>query len=404
MTLTRRDFLTRSLAGSTILATGATLPGFLAHTARASAGFGPGRERILVVVEMNGGNDGLNTVIPFRADDYYRARPTIALPRPDVLTLDDHLALHPAMRAFARLHERGWLAVCENVGYPNPDRSHFRSMDIWQSASPCPEESRTGWLGRAVDRSERVDTPLALHLDGTALPAALRTTTRAVPSIEAIDAFRLDGDADAIERAASADRADASADLQFVQRTAVSSCRQARRLAALGVDPDAAARYPAHGLANRLAQIARLIGAEFGPRVYYTSMGGFDTHARQLATHASLLTELAESIGAFFADLEARRLHERVVVMTFSEFGRRVDENGSQGTDHGAAAPMFVAGPGVRGGIVGGVPDLADLGRGDLKHHVDFRSVYASVLDDWLGIPSRAILGASFPGLPILRS
>lgn len=403
MTLTRRDFLTRSLAGSTILATGATLPGFLARTARASAGFGPGHERILVVVEMNGGNDGLNTVVPYRADDYYRARPTIALPRTDVLPLDDHLALHPAMRPLARLHERGWLAVCENVGYPNPDRSHFRSMDIWQSATPCPEEVRTGWLGRAADRLAEPDTPYALHLDATALPAALRTTRRAVPSIEAIDAFRLDGDADAIEAIARTGHADANADLQFVRRTAVSSCRQARRLAALGTDAEAAARYPAHGLANRLAQIARLIGAEFGPRVYYTSMGGFDTHARQLPTHAALLTELASSIGAFFDDLEARRLHERVVVMTFSEFGRRVDENGSQGTDHGAAAPMFLAGPGVQSGIVGGLPDLGDLGRGDLKHRVDFRSVYASVLDDWLGIPSRTILGAPFPGLPLLR-
>lgn len=396
MTISRRDFLARSLAGSTVLASGLTLPGFLRQTAAASRGFGPGRETILVVVEMNGGNDGLNTVIPYRSDDYYRARPTIALPRPTVLGLDDELAFHPRMGALRKLYEEGWVTVCENVGYPNPDRSHFRSMDIWQSAVPCPEESRTGWLGRVADgKTAPGGAPFALHLDHTALPVALRTEHQPIPSIQSIDAFRLADGADLVESIAP----DAShhADLQFVRRTMVSSCKQARRLEdvkrAVG---EREQPYPDFGLARRLRQVAELIGAEFGPRVYYTSMGGFDTHAQQLPSHAALLGELADSVGAFFADLRARRLHERVLVMTFSEFGRRVEENGSQGTDHGAAAPMFLIGPGVRGGIIGGAPDLRNLGRGDLAHAIDFRQVYASVLESWLAVPPSPILGRAF--------
>jgi len=397
----RREFLRTSVSGATLLATGATIPGFLARSARAAVA--SKGERILVVVQLSGGNDGLNTVVPYRDDLYHRARPSLRIAENAALRLTDSLALHPEMRRLHDMFESGSLRVINNVGYPNPDRSHFRSMDIWHTASTEPEAVRDGWLGRVVDRSSTEGgAPLALHLDRGEAPLALRTQRVAVPSITDIDAFRL---SDArIESAAAVPRGGASDDLLFVQRTAVASCANARRIAEIADRAPARNPYPAYGLAQRLQQIAQLITADFGPRVYYTSLGGFDTHARQALAHGPLLRELSDSIAAFFDDLAARGAAERVTLMTFSEFGRRVSENGSQGTDHGAAAPLLVAGPSVDPGVHGAAPNLKNLVEGDVRHELDFRSVYAALLEQWLDVRHAEVLGARYPLAPLFRT
>lgn len=401
----RREMLQSGLLSASLLATGAALPGFLLRTASAATPEPGGR--VLVVVQLSGGNDGLNTVIPYRDDRYHKARPTLRIAADRVLKLEQDLGLHPDMTGFKRLYDEGLLGVLTNVGYPNPDRSHFRSMDIWHTALLNPEGARDGWLGRVVDRGEKTgdaaDTsaPAALHLDDQVIPLALQTQRTPVPSIRSIDAFRLHGDAEQLEKSLATPRSgtpggSAMDDLLFVQRTAISACANARRLDRVRAGDSNGATYPGYALAANLRQIAQLIGADFGPRIFYTSLGGFDTHARQVLAHGPLLRELADSVAAFFDDLKARGLADRVVLLTFSEFGRRVAENAGQGTDHGAAAPLFVAGPAVRAGVHGNAPDLGRLLEGDLRHDVDFRSVYAALLDSWLDVPSRAILGDAF--------
>lgn len=403
MIRSRRQFLREGLSGVTLLASGLSLPGFLSKTAGAAT-LAPGDERILVVVQLTGGNDGLNTVIPYADDLYHKSRPTLGIAADRVLKLDDAMGLHPDMTGLKKLFDKGLLNVIGGVGYPNPDRSHFRSMDIWHTACLNPEQCRNGWLGRAsAGLNSGQHLPAALNLDDAPLPLALIAEGQAVPSIRGIDAFSLAQGAEEIEHAVAGTRPGASEDLLYVQRTAISACASARRLERVAHDGGPAPAYPSYGLADRLRQMARLIGAEFGARIYYTSLGGFDTHAKQALAHGPLLRELADSVAAFYDDLEHRGLADRVLLMTFSEFGRRVKENGSQGTDHGSGAPMFVAGPGCRPGIAGTRPDLANLEDGDVRYGLDFRQVYASVLDDWLGVDSRAVLGDRFAPIDLIR-
>ena len=392
----RREFLRSGIGGASLLAAGGTLPGFLARTALAMT---PRRDdRILVVVQLTGGNDGLNMVVPFADDRYQRARPTLRVRPEQALRLDDVLGLHPEMKALKRLFDDGRMSVVTNVGYPNPDRSHFRAMDIWHTADPELRSTADGWLGRFADLKATDDAaaPPALHLDGEALPLALKTRRAPVPSIRDIAAFRLPESAGEWSNLIAAPRENAAADLLFVQRVAVAGCANARRIEHLSQASTAEVPYPDYGLAQRLRQVAQLIGADFGPRVYYTSLGGFDTHARQALAHGPLMRELSESISAFQADLAQRGLEQRVALMTFSEFGRRVAENAGQGTDHGVAAPLLLVGAGVKAGIHGPPPDLENLLEGDVRHSVDFRSVYAAALEDWLGVAREPILGPGF--------
>jgi len=403
MKSTRREFLASGISGAGLLATGASLPGFLTRTAWAAC---PQRDQpILVVVQMTGGNDGLNTVVPFEDDAYHRARPSLRVQPAAALKLDDQLALHPQMRGFKDLYDQGLLTVINNVGYPNPNRSHFEAMDIWHTADVRLKSRRDGWLGRLVDQQAHAgQPPFALHLDSESLPLALKTTRRSVPSVRDIAGFHLRGDVGALARSIAAPRNSRSEDLLFVQRVAVSSVANAGRIEHLGAGQPLRSPYPDYRLAKHLQQIARLIEADFGPRVYYTSIGGFDTHARQVLAHGPLLRELSDSVAAFFADLKQHHLQERVTLMTFSEFGRRVKENASRGTDHGAGAPMFVVSPACRSGLLGGAPDLTNLLDGDVRHRIDFRNVYAAVLRDWLAIPHEPILGGKFTPAALFRT
>jgi uncharacterized protein (DUF1501 family) len=400
---TRRQFLQQAPA---LLALGAVAPRVLLRAAETT----PGRDgRILVVLQLSGGNDGLNTVIPYRHEVYRASRPTLAIPATDVLRLDDELGLHPSLRGLADLLEQGWLAIVQGVGYPQPNRSHFESMDIWHTCQRKDHRRSEGWLGRYLEqgpRGETVDVP-ALHLGEEQQPLALASRSLRVPSVRSLDQFRLEAlDAESrstLAEMASLPREESAGLLGFVQSSTTSALTVAERLARTIESLPPADGYPPTDLGRRLGQVARLITAGLGTRVYYVALDGFDTHAEQAAAHGALLRQLGEALSRFLGDLAAHGEQDRVLVMCFSEFGRRVAENASAGTDHGAAAPMFLAGAAVRPGLLGPHPSLTDLDEGDLKHHTDFRQVYACVLERWLGCASTPILGGEYEPVAALR-
>jgi uncharacterized protein (DUF1501 family) len=407
--ITRRCFFARGLRDSTLIALAPTLPGFLARTAHAT---GPEKDgRILVVVQLDGGNDGINTVVPFRDEGYAKYRKALSLPEKRLIPVDGEVGLHPAMRDAGRLLESGRLAIVPGVGYPNPSRSHFRSMAIWQSAR-LDEGDHTGlgWVGRGLDEGPptRGGAPAALLIGPDSPPSAIRGRRSVSAALDRLDDYALiDKEAESRPIGSSS----AGDDLgQFLRRSLLDAYTTAGRLEAVGEargdargDARDDAAYPESELARRLKLTARVIKAGLGTRVYYLEQGGYDTHGHQLPRHAPLLEELSASLRAFLDDLAAARLADRVLVLVFSEFGRRVAENGSKGTDHGTAGPVLLAGPCVRPGLHGAYPSLTDLVDGDLKIAVDFRRVYATVLTSWLGLPSEKALGGAFEPLPLFR-
>jgi uncharacterized protein (DUF1501 family) len=343
---------------------------------------GPDKDaRVLVVVEMDGGNDALNTIIPHADENYAKLRPKLKLDPERVLKVTDSVGLHPALRPLDKLLSIGNLAVMPGVGYPNPNRSHFESMAMWQTARFDAEELKGyGWLGRAMDPSSG-----NLLSVGAEVPTALRgrrSTAMALrPRIEEV----LLSDPLAAQAGIGPESADDL--LAFVQRQAVDARFAAQKLAKLK-DGKTITGYPRTELAERLKMVAKLLKADIGTRVFYTQQSGYDTHAQQRFRHANLLDEFAGAVSAFFADLKGAKLDERVMLLSFSEFGRTIQENGSAGTDHGTAGACFVAGPTVKGGLVGSVPSLTDLDDGEPKMTTDFRSVYATLLGAWLGLPA----------------
>jgi uncharacterized protein (DUF1501 family) len=402
--LDRRQFLSHTLKSSSLVALSAVVPQFVARTAHAAP---PGKDNILVVLEMSGGNDGLNTVIPYADDLYHKARPTLRQTKDVVIRLDDHVGLHSGMQGFRQLWQQGQLAVVQGVGYPNPQRSHFEAMDIWQSADPK-GNTTTGWLGRtAVETESRSGGVPILHIGPNRLPLALNGAPGGgAVTVNSQDSFRLElgggkaGQQKARRRlledlAKPAKKTEEDDLVTFVQRRQVQTLTAVEQLRELLESPNAVQRQGA-GLGQKLQLIAGLIAKGFGTRIFYVNLDGFDTHYAQSLTHQNLLAELADSVAGFFQSLKTTGHDRRVRLMTFSEFGRRVQENGSRGTDHGAASCLFVAGPSVKGGVVGKHPSLADLDADDLKFHTDFRAVYATQLDGWLGCDSKAVLGAKW--------
>jgi uncharacterized protein (DUF1501 family) len=397
--LSRRDFL----RDSTLIALTPTVPAFLAQTARAAR---PERDRrVLVVIQLDGGNDGINTVVPFADDGYAKNRSRLRLPAGRLVRVNDQVGLHPAMTDAGKLLESGRLAVVPGVGYPNPNRSHFESMAIWQTARFDEEErNNLGWLGRALDRGSLPrGVPAAVYVGPGLLPVALRGRKSVASAMTRPEDFLL------VPEARPGQAADGPApanDLAaFVRRSALDAYATADRMHDVFRVKDDGARYPATELARQLRLMAGVLKADAGTRVFYARQAGYDTHAAQLNAHAELLRELAEAVHAFLDDLGHAKLADRVVVLTFSEFGRTVKENASAGTDHGTAGPVFLAGPGVKAGLVGRAPSLLDLDPkvGDLRTTVDFRRVYASVLEDWLGLPAQAAVGGTFERLPLFR-
>jgi uncharacterized protein (DUF1501 family) len=395
MITTRRQFLVDGLRVS------AAVP-LLSLSGRAHGAPDPS-ERVLVVLQLSGGNDGLNTVVPHRQDAYYRMRPTLGQSRGSLHALDDDHGLHQELRGLGELFGEGRVAVVQGVGYPNADRSHFRSMEIWHTADPENPPGETGWLGRMADQiaSTEPGRLAALHVGSGVLPLALHAKGSFAPSVKSEAGFRLRGrDLAAFARGRERILAGATTndDLAFLRRAADTSYRAAERMAAAS-ERAAQVEYPGHALARRLRLVARLVAGDFGTRLFQVELGGFDTHARQAPAHAGLLQELSASLTAFQRDLEASGVADRVVTLVFSEFGRRAAENASRGTDHGAGAPAFLVGAPVNGGMHGTPPDLERLESGDVPYSTDFRSLYTELERDWMGLtPSTGFAPAGLLG------
>jgi uncharacterized protein (DUF1501 family) len=394
--LSRRAFL----KSSTLLSLAPAVPAFLTRAARAARQEKDGR--VLVVIELNGGNDGINTVVPFKDEGYAKHRKHLRLPAGELVKVRDGVGLHPALGGMGKLLESGRLAVLQGVGYPNPSRSHFKSMAIWQTARLTPPDGGRGWLGAALDGAappaDRSPASVLVGMDGP--PRALRGERTTPAGLAHLDDLLLAGPDDPRKLALPAGPGE---DVRaFVSRTLLDAYTTADRLKDATRVKDGGA-YPNTRLADRLRLVARLLKAGFGTRVYYAVQPGYDTHYSQLPHHANLLGELGGALRAFLDDLRGAKLDDRVAVLVFSEFGRRVAENGSFGTDHGTAGPVFLAGAAVRGGLVGETPGLLDLQDGDLKVGLDFRRVYATVLRDWLGLPAREALGGEFEPLPLFQ-
>jgi len=363
-------------------------------------------DRTLIVVQMAGGNDGLNTVIPFTDPVYKQMRPTIGIPDNKVLLLDTRLGLHPNLQPLKNFWDAGHLAIIEGVGYPNQSLSHFQAMDIWQTLDLNGNGSE-GWLGKLV--SGLVDQqghPFKALDVGTATAQALQSISASVPTLTNTRSYALAADPIDPDRGSSRIQAlmnlynsypKTSPYAALLDATALSAQEGSRGLHEADAVYKPAVTYPTGPFAAGLQILAEAIVQDLGLRVGYVTLGGFDTHAAQQKTHDTLMSTLASGLAAFYNDLGAHGKADNVIVMTWSEFGRRVEENGSLGTDHGTAAPMFMLGNNITKGVFGEPPSLTSLdANGNLKYTIDFRSVYATVLDRWMGASSHDVLGGSF--------
>ncbi len=394
--LSRRGFIKRSLmatSGSMLV------PQFLKAFER--HGLPESSDKILIVLQLSGGNDGLNTVIPYRNDLYYQARPTLGIAKEKIITLTPELGFNPALATFKELYDQGNLTVINNVGYPNPDRSHFRSMDIWQTASQSNEYLSTGWIGRYLDSNcqdcgahsaVEIDDSLSLAMRGESIkgmaikdPAKLYQTTQS-PLFKKVS----EGHAD-------------EPTLDYLYKTMAETVSNAKYIYDKSHITRSTLVYPNTEFAKRLKTISELIQSGIQTRVYYASLSGFDTHVRQAGQQEHLLTLYSEAVGTLVKDLKMSGQFDRTVIMTFSEFGRRVEENASGGTDHGTANNLFLLGGKLKTpGIYNETPDLTKLDQGDLIYGIDFREVYATLLRNWLGADDQVILSKGFQPLPLI--
>lgn len=410
--MTRREFIKKGL---TMVAVGVTAPSFITRTALAmnnpwdvsqvTSRPGVPDDRILVVVQMGGGNDGLNSIVPFTNDAYYRARPNLAVPQKDVIRITDELGLHPNLGKLKELYDKGAMAVVQGVGYPNPSRSHFKSMEIWHTADPEGRVVRYGWVGRYFDSKCPVcEQPTVGVNVGQTMPLAMQAESGLGVSLENPDAFQwmntFNGlgakEEQELFKLLNAPSPNEPGTIDFLRHTAMNAYVSSENVRDAVKNYKGGVEYANTRFASSMRLIAQMIAGKLPTKVYYAHMTGFDTHAAQRGAHETLLLQLVEGVSSFYKDLEAQGNAERVVVLAFSEFGRRVAENGSGGTDHGTAAPMFVFGKALKGGLYGSHPSLTDLTEGDLKHGIDFRSVYSTVLDRWLGADPQKILGHNF--------
>ena len=403
----RRVFLRGTVCASAFLGCGA-VPGVFQRTALAAGAQAAKRDTALVVIQLSGGNDGLNTVVPYEDDAYHRARPTLRLSADRVHKLEAGLGLHPDMPAFARLYHEGRLAIVQAVGHPDPKRDHPVAMRDWHTGLPQVGLAQTGWGGRVAD-SGRVgptsDVP-SVFLGPIAPPFGVRAARAVVPAIPAIEQWLpLAGwpmAGEGIPSVVGAGAPEPGGLLAFLRESSVAALSARDRIERSLRAPSA--HYPAYPLAQTLKGVAQLMRADLGIRFYFTELGGgeiggFDTHAGQALNHGALLKELSESVAAFIDDLQRDQRLNSALVMTFSEFGRGLTESGRRGTDHGSAAPVFLAGGRLKGGLVGRHPSLTDLDQDAPKFHTDYRQLYATVLEGWLGMDSRQILGETFPPL-----
>jgi len=357
----------------------------------------PQGNKVVVVIQFSGGNDGLNTVIPVRNDIYYRERPKLGIAKDQSLLLTDEVGLNPALEAFKGLYDDGSLAIMNSVGYPNPDRSHFRSMDIWHSASESNQYVYTGWLGRYLDaQCKGCDKPTqAMELDDV-LSLALKGEENKGLAFK--DPKKLYNTSNGrFIKDVNSDHKQGEETIDYLYKTMSATLSSADYIYKQSRVHPTSQTYPTTGMGKDLKTIASLIFSDINTKVYYVSLGSFDTHVNQDNQQKRLFTELNDAVKAFTADLKANGRFDDVLMMTFSEFGRRVSQNASNGTDHGTANNMFFISGGLKEkGILNAMPDLSDLNEGDLKHQVDFKNVYATVLNKWLAADDKMILGNKF--------
>jgi uncharacterized protein (DUF1501 family) len=410
MTVTRRDFLAAGLVGA---ASGVMVPPVLAKGVFAAGIEGIHNDRVLVVLQLAGGNDGLNTVVPYADPAYLSARPTVGV-RPDtVLHIDSNVGLNPALKGMKALYDGGQVAIVQGVGYANPTYSHFENLYVWEYADP--QRAQTdGWLGKLL--GSQIDSqghPLSgCALGETSTPPELRAPTATVSVIDSITGYTVRGGAGR-QAAAPALYRTTPGIYGVLFDQALSTAESGMKTLAAGASAyTPAAQYAvagatpaANSLAAALQLTAQMIVTEPTVKICHVVLGGFDTHQAEATRQTTLLAEVDAAVSAFMTDLAAHGQADRVVLMTWSEFGRRINENGSQGTDHGAAAPLFIVGKPVKGGLYGEQPSLTStIDSGNLKYTVDFRSVYQTLIRDWLQGDPAAVLGASYPELPIIRA
>ncbi len=393
---TRRDFLKLSgLASASLL-----MPRFLHGLTRGPMGR---PDRKLVIIQQSGGNDGLNAFVPYRNDEYYRSRPRLAVETSEVLRLNDELGLNPGMGPLRELYDQGWMSLVNSVGYPNPDRSHFRAMDIWQTASNSDEYWETGWLGRYLDhacngsdaahRVVEVDDLVSLAVKGESLTGlGVRDPRRLYQATQ-----------DRWIQALNEQVSEGPETLDFLYKTLTETTQSAAYLYEKSRVFRSSTSYPSTAFGRDLKMVAELICSGVETSVFYVSLSGFDTHVRQRGQHDRLLGGYSEAVAAFVKDLRENDWLDQTAILTFSEFGRRVRENASGGTDHGKANSLTLIGGSLKQpGVFNESPDLSRLDDGDLQFEVDFRQVYTTLLQDWLEVDPSPILKRSFKGLPLV--
>ncbi len=392
----RRNFLKASaLASSSLL-----VPRFLQGN-----NFGKGSSsrtgKILVVVQLSGGNDGLNTIVPFEDDRYFQLRPQLSIPKNEVLRVSNELGFNPALEALRGVFEEGLMTVVNNVGYPNPDRSHFRSMDIWHTASDSQEYLSNGWIGRYLDSACGGCPPYhALEMD-SALSLAMKGERHSGFAMNNPGQLKRASKNPFLESIASQSHEEEN--LAYLYKTMIDTQSSADYLLKKSKTHPSKVNYPQTNFAKDLKQTAELITADCDTKIYYVNLTGFDTHANQKGRQGRLLKQYAEAMKAFVKDLQQNNLLDETLIMTFSEFGRRAAQNASGGTDHGTANNVFfIGGQLQRPGFFNAGPNLGNLDKNDLRYEVDFRSIYATILDDWLEADASKILGRSFEGLKIV--
>jgi uncharacterized protein (DUF1501 family) len=393
MLFKRKEFIqVGSLATATLM-----LPKFLkAFEAQAMV---PQGNKVVVILQLSGGNDGLNTVIPVRNDIYYKSRPRLGIERTKALSLTDEVGLHPALTAFKELYDDGSLSIMNSVGYPNPDRSHFRSMDIWHTASQSNEYWTNGWVGRYLDaQCNGCDKPTqAIEIDDV---LSLAMKGEHIKGIAVKDPRRLYGTSnEKFFRDVLKNHKEEAGEqpVEYLYKTMAETLSSADYIFKQSRLHPTSAEYPKTELANSLKTIASLIYSEINTKVYYVSLGSFDTHINQDAQQQRLFTEMNDAVKAFVKDLKDNNRFNDVMLFTFSEFGRRVSQNASGGTDHGTANNMFMISGGLKQkGLINPLPDLSDLQEGDLKYNVDFKNVYATILNKWLSADDQKILGKRY--------
>ena len=393
----RKEFIQLSALGSTAM----LIPGFLKSTGLSSLiSEASANGKKLIVIQMSGGNDGLNTIIPYQNDIYYKLRPSLALKKKDMLALNDELAMNCALGGLRSLYDQGYVSVINNVGYPNPDRSHFRSMDIWHSASDSDQYLSTGWLGRYLDHQcDGCAKPYsAIEMDDTLSLAMKGYQIKGLALHDAGLFYTL-----AKGKHEMPDAATKNDNLNYLYKTMVETEESADYLYSKSKIYTTPLTYPNDGFAKNLKAIAELIVAGASTSVYYASLSGFDTHVNQAGQQERNLSRVSDGIEMMVADLKRAGKLDDVLILVFSEFGRRARQNASNGTDHGKANNVFVISSKLKkAGIYNGTPDLEHLDEGDVAHSIDFRSVYATILNRWLGADDTKILGRKFDRLAIL--